>query len=200
MARVPQVRESGEWRAIAPDSRIIISEPLDGLGIYNPARRNIVVILFLMVWLGGWGAGEYFALTQILRSGNVVVSLFLLVWVSIWTLGGLGALGVLLWNLIGSERLFITAGALVHSIGFGFVQRKRMYPLDEVGGFRIISGSKKGDNGLPLSAIEYEARGGRRTFGMGMSRAEAEASLAAITRALPFQPRSDASASPPPED
>lgn len=186
MVRVPQVRERGERPADLPDSRIAIRETLDGLGIHNPARRNIVTILILMLWLTGWAFGEVFALSEILRGGNIAGSLFLLVWVTFWTLGGLFAAGVVLWNLFGSERLFVTEGMLVHSVGFGPVRRKRIYPLDEVGDFRVDTRGDPAANAIPLGSIGYRAGGVRHTFGIGMTRAEAEASLAAIRRALPF--------------
>lgn len=96
MARVPQVRDHQARTVETSENRITIRETLDGLGIYNPARRNIVLVLFLMLWLTGWAFGEYFALSQILRGGNIFGSLFLLVWASFWTLGGLFAARVLL--------------------------------------------------------------------------------------------------------
>ena len=91
MARVPQVRDHEARTVETSENRITIRETLDGLGIYNPARRNIVLVLFLMLWLTGWAFGEYFALSQILRGGNLVGSLFLLVRGAFWTLGGLFA-------------------------------------------------------------------------------------------------------------
>ena len=190
MARVPQVREGPGRTVETSENRITIRETLDGLGIYNPARRNIVLILFMMLWLTGWSFGEYFALSQILRGGNIAASVFLLVWATFWTLGGLGALAVLLWNLFGSERLFITGGTLIHTKGFGPFQRKRAYPVGQVNGFRIDTRGNPATNAVPLGAVEYQA-GGVRYFGIGMTREEAEASLAAIRRALPFPDSGD---------
>lgn len=197
MARVPQVRKhirDKQARTVeTSENRITIRETLDGLGIHNPARRNIALVLFLMVWLTGWSFGEYFALSEILYGGNLVGSIFLLVWGTFWTLGGLGALLVLLWNLFGSERLFITEGMLVHSRGFGPFRRKRIHPLAEVGGFRVNLKGNPAANAVPLGSIEYVAGGATRSFGVGMTREEAEASLAAIRRALPPEAPPDAS-------
>lgn len=189
MARVPQVndlRAQGGRTVETSESRITIRETLDGLGIHNPARRKAGLILFMMVWLAGWAFGEYFALSEILRGGNVVGSTFLLVWLTIWTLGGLFAMRVLAWNLFGSERLFITDGMLVHSRGFGPFQRKRVYPVGEIDGFRLDLRGDPATNAIPLGSLEYKARGERRLFGIAMTREEAEASLAAIRRALPL--------------
>lgn len=192
MARAPQVREGRARTVETSENRIVIRETLDGLGIYNPARRNIVLILFMMLWLTGWAFGEYFALSDILRGGNIVGSIFLLVWASFWTLGGLGALIVLLWNLFGSERLFITEGMLVHSKGFGPFRRKRIYPVGQVNSFRVDTRGDPATNAIPLGSVSYQAGGAARLFGIGMTREEAETSLAAIRRALPFADVADA--------
>lgn len=196
MARVPQLRQGGERTVETSENRIIIRETLDGLGIHNPARRNVVAVLFLMLWLTGWSFGEYFALSEILRGGNVVASAFLLLWLALWTLGGLGALAVLLWNLFGAERLFITGGTFLHTKGFGPFQRKRAYPVGQVGSFRLDTRGNPATSAVPLGAVAYQA-GGARSFGVGMTREEAEASLAAIRRALPFPDSGDFP--PPPE-
>lgn len=182
MAWVPQVEDEGARRQ-PPEARVSIRETLDGLGIHNPARRKPMMALFLALWLAGWSAGEAFALSELMRGINIAVSLFLLVWLTIWTLAGLGALAVLLWTLFGSERLFVTGGALVHSIGFGPLRRQRVYALDEVGGFHARKAAP--DGAFPVTAIGYRARGRERGFGRGMSRDEGEAALAAIRRALP---------------
>ena len=192
MARVPRLRESGGRSVETPENRITIRETLDGLGIYNPARRNILVILFLMLWLAGWAFGEYFALSEIARGRNIFSSLFLLVWLGIWTLGGLGAAAVLLWNLFGSERLFVTGGVLVHSRGYGPLQRRRVHPVGEVSGLTLDTRSDPANGAVQFGTIGYRAGGRARRFGIGMTRAEAEASLAAIHRALPFDGRAPA--------
>jgi len=194
MTRVPQVGDKAA-RQPPPDARVSIRETPDGLGIHNPARRNIVAVLFLSLWLAGWAAGEAFALSELTRGGNIAGALFLLAWLAIWTLGGLAALAIVLWNLFGSERLFVTGGALVRSVGFGPLRRRRVHALDEVGDFRIVG--KGGSGAFPVGMIGYRARGQDRTLGLGMSRDEAEAALAAIRRALPFP---DSGGNPPPAE
>ena len=187
MARVPQVRDEGARLSppdeSPPDARVSIRETLDGLGIHNPARRSIARVLFLWLWLAGWAAGEVFALSELTRGGNIAGALFLLVWLVIWTIGGLGVLTIVLWNLFGAERLFVTGGALVRSVGFGPFQRRRVYALDEVGDFRVLG--KGGSGAFPVGMIRFRVRGQDRTLGLDMSRDEAEAVLAAIRRALP---------------
>ena len=71
MTRVPQVGDKATRQPPPPDARVSIRETPDGLGIHNPARRNIVAVLFLSLWLAGWAAGEAFALSELTRGGNI---------------------------------------------------------------------------------------------------------------------------------
>ena len=165
------------------DSRITIRETDDGLGIHNPSQRLMPVILFLLLWLGGWSVGEYFALSEIFRSGSpLAADLFLIVWVTFWTLGGAAAWFFVLWQLFGVEQLFITSGAVVHEIGLWRFRRRQIYPIDSVSGFEL-SGKPTAGNSTNR-AIKFMADGKERSFGVSMSKEEAEQSLAAIRRHL----------------
>ncbi len=174
--------------------RITIRETEDGLGIHNPSRRLIPVILFLLLWLGGWSVGEYFALHEIFTSGNIFSNLFLIFWVTFWTLGGLAAWTFVLWQLFGVEQLFVTAGAVVHEIGLWRLRRRRVYPIDTVSDFQL-SGNAAAPNSTN-SAISFQAGGKARRFGVSLSKEEAEASLAAILRHLPKRPEPEAAEEP----
>lgn len=167
------------------DSRVTIRETHDGLGIHNPTHRQMPIILFLLLWLGGWSFGEYFALSVIFSGdGPAEADLFLVFWVTFWTLGGLAAWWFVLWQLFGVEQLFITGGALVHEVGLWRLRRRRVYRLDGVGGFKLATGPKMG-NQLTTGAIAFTAEGNERRFGIGMDEKEAKTSLAAIRRHLP---------------
>lgn len=165
------------------DSRVTIRETADGLGIHNPSHRIVPVILFLLLWLGGWSAGEYFALNEILSGGMSEADWFLIFWVTFWTIGGLAAWSFLLWQLFGVEQLFITGGAVVHEIGLWRLLRRRVYPLDRVSGFQLSS--KPTARNSTNRAITFKAGSETAGFGIGMSREEAETALAAIRRHLP---------------
>lgn len=170
---------------MAENSRITIRETADGLGIYNPTRRNIPVILFLCLWLAGWTVGEFFALTTIFSGESGFAGLFLLVWVTFWTIGGFFAFSVVLWQLFGVEKLFITGGAMVREVGFWNVTRRKVWPLDEVTGVR--EGTPRGDAGSVFSpgSVEFEVAGAKRSFGIQLDKAERDAVLEAINRHLP---------------
>jgi hypothetical protein len=166
------------------DSRVTIRETDDGLGIHNPTRRQMPLIIFLLLWLGGWSFGEYFALSEIFSSGTpLAADLFLIFWVTFWTLGGLAAWWFVLWQMFGVEQLFITGGAVVHEIGLWKLRRRRVFALDEVSGFDL-SGQQTAANSTSR-AISFKAGSKAHGFGVGMSREEAETALAAIRRHLP---------------
>lgn len=174
--------------------RVTIRETPDGLGIYVPAERNWPLIGFLLLWLAGWALGETLAIADIVTSGNLVSNAFLIVWVSLWTVGGGLALAVLVWQFFGTERLFITGGALVHAAGIGFVRRQAVHALGDLGPPRIgvigearkYSTPRKGEG--PVKAIIFEAGDRSVRFGAGMNDEERSLALAAILRHMPAAP------------
>lgn len=172
--------------AVSGLERITIRETEDGLGVHVPPVRNVPLILFMIVWLGGWAMGEVFALSEIMRGPLLGPNLFLLVWVSIWTVAGVGAVAVLCWQFAGTERLFITAGAVVHDWGVGPFRRQKVWHPGEAVDFRRAPPSLTQNNVAASNrGIAYDAGGRTRFFGSGMTSAEIGAVLAAIGRQLP---------------
>lgn len=170
----------------ASASRVVIRETPDGLGIYNPAERNISLVGFLLLWLAVWCVGEVLAIYEMLRPGNLLASAFLLVWLIVWTLGGVLALWTLLWQFLGSERLFITGGALVRSAGLAFLRRRSIHALDEVRNIRIETlPEQESRQKLPRRAILFDAREGTFRFGTGLGEQDLRAALAAILHHMP---------------
>jgi hypothetical protein len=162
------------------DERVTIRETEDGLGIHNPTHRQMPVIVFLLLWLGGWSFGEYFALYEIFSGGMSEGRSFLIFWVTFWTLGGLAAWWFVLWQMFGVEQLFITSGAVVHEIGLWRFRRRSVYPLSSVRDFALSSSSTSKNS--RTRAINFKVDGKSRGFGVAMSKTEAEASLEAIRK------------------
>ena len=159
-------------------TRVGILETEDGLGIYNPSKRSWALIVFLAVWLSGWSAGEYFALTQIVGAPLPVVA-FLAVWLSLWTVGGIGVAAVVLWQLGGAEVLFLTDGSLVREIRFFGLTRRRVAILDSITDLNVAAEARSG-NPLRLGKILFNAAGRPMSFGIGFDDDEAKTALAAI--------------------
>ena len=143
-----------------------------------------LLVLFLLLWLGGWSVGEYFAVTEIMRKGNILTDVFLLIWVTFWTIAGAACWWIVLWNLFGSERLFVTSGALVMSKGIGPLRRRTVCPVDSVANLRV-SLTPPDANSLQVAGIELDADGRSRRFGIDFDATERSAVLQALQRVLP---------------
>lgn len=167
-------------------TRITIRETVDGLGIYNPTRRNLGVTLFLMLWLTGWAAGEFFAASALFSGDAGFASLFLIVWLTFWTIGGIFAISVVLWQLFGVEKLFVTGGAMVRELGFWNLTRRKVWPLGDVTNVRDREPPGK-DAGSLFSpgGIAFDVGGKTRSFGIQLDKAERMAALEAIHRHVP---------------
>lgn len=171
---------------MADTSRITIRETADGLGIYNPTRRNLAVILFMLLWLTGWAAGEVFAFYALFTDETGFAGLFLILWLTCWTIGGLFAISVVLWQLVGVEKLFVTGGAMVREVGFWTITRRNVWDLDSITNIRAETPSGK-DAGSVLSpgGIVFEVDGESKSFGIQLDEAERMAALEAVHRYVP---------------
>jgi len=161
--------------------RVTIRRTDDGLGIHNPTRGSVPLILFLLAWLVGWGAGVRFAGGEILDGAPWPATVFLVIWLAIWTLAGVAVIYAAGWQIGGVERLFIISDVLVTETGIGPFRRRRHYPVSSISNLRAAK-----DNGphsgalLKIGRIEFEADGKRRSFGIELDDAERDAVLSAI--------------------
>lgn len=171
LENAPRRRDGAPWR-------IAVRETADGVGVYNPTRRKLGLVLFMVLWLCGWSAGEWFALSEILRPGSpLVVDLFLLVWVSLWTLGGLAVFAVIAWNLVGVEKLFlIEGGGIVTERGFWRLTRRKVYRVDQVGdvGLAHQLGTQRPQGILSGGAVRFFVDGKPQSFGIELDDEEAD--------------------------
>ncbi len=102
--------------------RSIVREVYDGIEITIPAKRNILMMLFIPVWLVGWGFGEVFVGYALVNNVNSGAKLFMGAWLVMWTVGGGFAVYAWLWLTVGKE--IIRAGPELLAIkrdvlGFG---------------------------------------------------------------------------------
>ncbi|MFN3546412.1 MAG: hypothetical protein ACK4U0_02890 [Mesorhizobium sp.] len=164
-------RDGAEWR-------ITFRKTPDGIGVYNPTRRKVALVAFLLVWLCGWAAGEWFALSELFRSGSpLAVDLFLFVWATFWTLGGLGVLAVVGWQLFGVEKLFlIEGGGIVTERGFGPLTRRKVFRVDQVSDVDISEKRRESAFGGVFStgAVRFLADGKPHFFGIELDDEEAD--------------------------
>jgi hypothetical protein len=84
-----------------------------GLEIVIPAKRSILVLLFLTAWLGAWFFGEKSAIEEILKGREGGPESFLIFWLIGWTTGGAWAVFMWLWMALGREVVSLRPQALL---------------------------------------------------------------------------------------
>lgn len=186
---------SGAARLIADTERlrgklrITVRHTEDGLGIHIPPARQLPVVAFMLLWMGGWAAGEYFAIGELLSSGFRLPGLFVLLWLVPWTLGGAGVFWVICWQLFGVERLFFTAGALVREWSLlGFGGRRVLHGSDIVS----VSVDDKASNDLAgFGTIKVGTAGRTMRIGSGLPDYEAQLVAELIRQAVAGNERPD---------
>ncbi len=182
---------------VEPQSpRFALESTPAGLRAIVPARRNIFVLLFMCVWLGGWAFGEMHAIRELLSPSEKTPQLFLTVWLAGWTLGGAFALGTVAWQFAGREVISVNGTNLEHRVEAFGVGRTRTYRLSEVKNLRATDYSANPftnqtawfppvtGSGFGPVAFDY----GARTLRLAPALEEAEAKLL-VSKLAPRLPR-----------
>lgn len=159
-----------------------LSDTPRGLEVTIPAPRQILVVLFLPIWLVGWLFGEVSVISE-LASGSAKggASAFLLIWLAGWTVGGAFAIGTTLWMYFGKERVLLTTTSLGirrEALGIG---RSREYELSQIRNLRVSPESFSMFNpgngvrvlGLGGGNIAFDHGAATIRFGAGIDEAEA---------------------------
>ncbi len=115
-----------------------------GIEVLIPAHRSRVALLFLAVWLVGWGLGEWEVLSDLLspsgEHGQGGFDGFMVLWFLAWTGFGLFILYAILWMGFGHEiARFADDEVSLRNALFGF-GRCRRYDPREVNHLRVIEG------------------------------------------------------------
>lgn len=87
-----------------------------------PAKRNLFVLVFLIIWLAGWVFGEASVSKQLVHPGPRTPVAFLSLWITGWTVGGVLIAATIVWQLAGREVIIIDPQALtlrVEALGIG---------------------------------------------------------------------------------
>ena len=164
--------------------RIVIRETQDGIGVYNPARREPLAIGFLSLWLIGWAVGEVVVVWHVLGGGPKALDAFVLLWLAAWTGAGFLIGGVVLWQLVGVEKLFlVSAGAIVVERGFRPFGRKKVYPVENVSSVGLMPDKPPEVSSIfAPRRIGFVVDGKTQSFGIGLDEAEAAMVLAELQR------------------
>jgi hypothetical protein len=160
--------------------RATVSTGADGLRIIIPSRKNVFVIVFLLVWLGGWFFGETSAIRSLVQRGTENQG-FLAFWLLGWTAGGAFAALAWLWNLAGREILELGSGKLVYQRAVGPLKLTKTYDLSHIKDMRAVplpgfmQGGRNGFNALGLTGGPIAFDYGASTIHVGAGVEEAEA-------------------------
>ena len=158
------------------------AETLDGLEIIIPAKRNLLIVLFLTFWLTGWAFGEGTAALELLRpTGSNAPTAFLAAWLGMWTIGGGVAIYTWAWMLFGKERVVLGASSLAIGREILGLSRRKEYDLMAVtqlqpsafGPTRFGVGTMNWFGGIAGGSLQFDY--GSRTFRFGAALQEAEA-------------------------
>ncbi len=182
-------------RPAAPATRVTIEGGPEGLEIVIPAKRNLLVIVLLGVWLVAWFMGTTTALAEAVTGGIGRIPPILVFWLLLWTAGGIAALYIWLWALAGKERILIGTSTLRMKrdiLGFG---RTRVYELRRIGKLQVVpqsAGSHNRDiafrfSGLVGGAIEFEYELRAIRFGFSLDEAEARTVVERMTQRYAFR-------------
>ncbi|HLO94823.1 MAG TPA: hypothetical protein VK195_10935 [Burkholderiaceae bacterium] len=189
---------------ITPEApRFQLSHTPEGLQAVIPARRSVLVQLFLLVWLAGWCFGEIQVVEQLLQQqlhpDAKTPTAFLALWLAGWTAGGLGAVGTLVWQFAGRELLTVNAMSLVHRVEMLGLGVTRVYAAASIKALRAApdGGGSLARQQACMPPFFGPARGalafdyGSRTIrlAVGLDEAEAKALVPPLAALLPAAAR-----------
>lgn len=175
-------------------AQVTVLEETAGLRLRITRRRQWQNIIFLAVWLTGWGVGTVLALAGVAqgvtagepRPAETVMAAIML---GAWTLAWLA----FLWELFGQEEAYVDGLDLALRRGIGRLGGFRRYRLDEVTNLRLypyqallpqLLGRAKGEpRPLPVlgeGMIAFDYRGRTYRFGEGLPEEEAERAISLL--------------------
>lgn len=172
-------------------AEVTVLEETAGLRLRIARRRQWQNIIFLAVWLTGWGVGTVLALAGTAqgliagepRAAETVMAAIML---GAWTLAWLA----FLWELFGQEEAYVDGLDLALRRGIGRLGGFRRYRLDEITDLRLypyqqvlpqlLRCAKGVPRPLPVvgeGAIAFDYQGRTYRFGEGLSKEDAERAI-----------------------
>jgi hypothetical protein len=169
--------------------RAQIVDEVSRLRVTIPVRRNWFVVVFLPLWLIGWGVGEVSVLTKVLNDPPTGgEGPFVLVWLVMWNIIGPVFTAFWLWNIAGKEIVALDDEFLTVRYALGPVGWTRRFDRREVVDLRMSPPATADFRSLSwwpgggMIAFDYGARTYR--FASGLDEAEAKQVAADLRRRL----------------
>ncbi len=167
-------------------SRYIVEDHLSSLRFIIKGRKNWPIVIFLGIWLIGWGVGEV-VVAGILFSSLPDLSgdnWFLVFWLTFWTAGGAGALHGWFQAFTSREIVDVNAETLSIKQSVLGIGRRREYAAPYVDNLRIAP-NYKSSSGRSGHCLTFNYGGDVVQWGASLSKAEAEEMLALIQSRFP---------------
>ncbi len=145
----------------------IFSEGLE-LHIVIPSPKQILIIIFLFAWIGGWTVGGSMAMKSVLEpKAGTGTDWFIYFWLIGWAAGEAFALVSLVWMISGIETIVLSGNSLSidrRALGLGL---KREYDISQSRNFRVMQTENWLTNRRSTFAM-IGMTGGRIGFDYGM--------------------------------
>jgi hypothetical protein len=170
--------------------RFRIEQTGEGESLVIPSHKNVLIILFLSVWLGGWTIGGIAAASELVTSFQP----FLAFWLCGWAIGWLMATFILSWMLTGWQRLrFMGADLAIETSALWFT-RRALYRGRDIRGLKAVAegGHWQGRQFPPMpllgrsrGAVRFNYGARTHTTGFGLDEPEANAIVDWLSKRLP---------------
>lgn len=173
--------------------RSTITRTRDELIISIPAPCNIILLLFLSVWLVAWAAAEVFVPWQIV-SGKIALDTFMIGWLVGWTVFGPFAIYSWLWMVRGKEIVRVSRDVLGIRRSVWNRGVEKQFAVEHISDLRLAADGwhpfREEDPpryGWDMGPIAFDYGDQTLRFGKGLRKAEAEELVDEITAVLEGQ-------------
>ncbi len=152
-------------------------------------RRSAGPVLFLLVWVAGWGLASWSTGGALGRETWSVAWALLAVWLVAFTMGSLTVAALVALLLLGRETVSVSRDLLRIAVRVGPFRTERAFDLDGVRNLRVVphmrTAKGRGLTRPALGALAFEHGGRTIRFAAGIRGVEADRVLAAIAGRLP---------------
>jgi hypothetical protein len=165
------------------NGRAQVIDSFNELKIDIPSKKNWFILLFGIVWMGGWYMGFKSAIGSfgLDEKGNSIFDGFMTFWLLGWTIGGAFVVFMLFWGFFGREIILIDSQYFILEKSIFGIGQKRRLILNDVKNIRfdrvdtnLLSNKNKWSIwGLGPGPIKLDY--GLRTYSFGLAVDEAEA-------------------------
>ena len=140
--------ESTEWLEKVPKGFKVAREGAEGLHVEYRHTGMGCMVVFLLLWLSAWTVGCVFIVRDALSHSfweKPALYLFAVPFLA----AEIAVAGILLWIFFGRTHFVLTPDALEVTQRLFNWSRTRVFPLDDIAGFRQVKDGGEGDDSFP---------------------------------------------------